>query len=102
MEKNILIKIHKSYRWVVAICDEELYGKLFTEGERQLDLTGNFFKGESMNEKKIRLEIIRCLREDANFNVVGDRSVGIIKKLGLAKESDIIKIDSVPFILLLI
>lgn len=102
MEKNILFKIHKSYRWVVAICDEELAGKYFSEGNRQIDLTGKFFRGDVMKEEKIKSEIRRCIREDATFNVVGERSIEILKKIGLTKNENIFWVDGVPFVLILL
>ncbi len=102
MDKDILLKIHKSYRWVVAICDKDLIGKVLSEEEKQLDLSGNFFKGEEVDEKKAKTEIIRALREDATFNVVGERSVKLFLDLGLAKKEELLQIEGVPFILLLL
>ena len=57
MVEDFLVKIHKSYRDVVAICDKNLFGKKIVEGERQLDLMGEFFNGEVKNEESLR-EII--------------------------------------------
>jgi len=102
MDNDILFKIHKSYRWVVAMCDEELVGKVFTEGIKQLDLSGPFFKGELIDKKKLRAEIFRCVREDATFNIVGERSVEIAKKFGLVKEGGIFRVDNIPFVLILL
>jgi uncharacterized protein len=102
MDKDILFKIHKSYRWVVAMCDEELIGKVFSEGMKQLDLSGNFFKGELTDRKKLKLEIFRCVREDATFNIVGEKSVEVAKKLGLVKDEGILRIDNIPFVLVLL
>ena len=43
---KILIKIHMSYRNVIAVCDEDLLGKKFEDEKRQLDIKEGFFKGE--------------------------------------------------------
>ena len=51
-EKNILIKTHQAYRFVVAICDKELKGKIIKEENKKLDLTGKFFEGKEMTEKE--------------------------------------------------
>ena len=42
----MLVKIHKSYRDVVAICDSRLLGNKFEQGNMQIDLTGEFFNGD--------------------------------------------------------
>ena len=43
----ILAKVHKANdRVVLALCDSELFGKRYTEENKQLDLTSEFFKGE--------------------------------------------------------
>ncbi len=102
MEKEFLFKIHKSYRWVVAICDKEIYGKKFTEGIKQIDLTGNFFKGELIDRSILKSEIIRCIREDATFNIVGEKSVEIAKEIGMARDEEVLKIKGVPFFLILL
>ena len=102
MKKEILLKIHKSYRWVVAICDKDLVGKKFTEENRQIDLTGNFFRGELMSEEKLKSEIKRCLKEDATFNIVGKKSVELAEKMELASVENILEVDGVPFVLVLL
>ena len=96
-----MLKIHDSYRLAVAICDKELIGRILSEGIMQLDLTTIFFKGEEMSEDKVKEEIWRCALEDANFNIVGERSIGLALELGLIEESGIRKIQGVPFALVL-
>ena len=39
----MFVNVIKSYRDVVAICDKELIGKKFEEGNFQLDVKENFF-----------------------------------------------------------
>jgi len=99
---DILLKIHESYRWVVAVCDSDVFGKKLIEGKRVLDVSGNFFKGRAINEWKARDEIIRCAGEDATFNFVGRKSVGIAKELGVVKDEGIVNIDGVPVALVLL
>jgi hypothetical protein len=43
--------IHSSCRDVVAICDSELLGKVFEEGQLQLDVKESFYKGEKGSQK---------------------------------------------------
>ena len=102
MGKGISLKIHKSYRWVVAVCDEELIGRKLIDGKRVLDLSGEFFKGEIMNNEEIRKELSRCKNEDATFNFVGERAVKIAKESGIANDEGIVEIDKTPFALVLL
>ncbi|MFA5060931.1 MAG: DUF424 family protein [Candidatus Pacearchaeota archaeon] len=102
MVKDFLFKVHKSYRSVISICDKEIYGKKFTQGDMQLDLTGVFFSGEEVDKEELREEIIRCVREDATFNIVGEKSIELIKELGMVKEEDVLRVEGVPFLLVLL
>jgi hypothetical protein len=52
MDKDILLKIHKSYRWVVAICDKDWIGKVLSEKKNNCDLSGNFLKVKKWTKKK--------------------------------------------------
>ena len=99
---EILLKIHESYRWVVAVCDKDIFGKKFTQGKRSLDLSGEFFNGEEMNKEEVAGEIVRCKMEDATFNFVGEKSVKIAKDLGIVADEGVIKVDGVPFALVLL
>lgn len=100
-EEDFLVNIHKSYRNVVAICDKNLFGKKIVEGERQLDLTGEFFNGGVRNEGALREIILDQSREDATFNIVGNKSVFVAKDLGIIVDEGISKIGGVSFALVL-
>lgn len=101
-EVKIFLNIHKSYRWVVAICDEELLDKKLIEENRTLDLTGNFFKGSLMDVSEVESEIIRCVNEDATFNIVGKNSIEVALRMGIILEEGIMEIQGVPFALSLL
>ena len=98
---EILLKVHESYRWVVAVCDKDVFGRKLLEGKKALDVSGEFFNGDEMSGDKVREEIVRCCREDANFNFVGEKSVGVAKELGIVKDEGITMIEGVPFALVL-
>ena len=102
MMGDYLFKVHESYRWVVAVCDKDVYGRKLVDGERQLDLTGPFFEGEEVDEDGLRERIVDCVKEDATFNIVGVRSVGVAKSLGIVKDEGVIEIEGVPFALVLL
>lgn len=98
----MLVKIHSSYRNVVAICDSDLIGKSFEEGEKCITLNPNFYQGEEKAEKEI-LEIIeKGMNEDFTFNIVGKESTALALKVGIIKEEGIIRIQGVPIALVLL
>lgn len=99
---EILINIHESYRWVVAVCDKNIFGRKLKEGNRVLDLSGEFFNGKEVSEEKASEEIIRCNYEDATFNFAGEKSVSLAKELGLVKDEGVVEVEGVPFALLLL
>lgn len=91
------IKIHKSYRDVVAVCDTDLIGKRFEEGKRQLDIKEHFFKGEEITKEEAIKQLSLQLREDATFNIVGNESTKAAIEAGIFSEEDIDMIDNIPF-----
>ena len=97
----MLINIIKSYREIVTICDYELLGKYFEEGDFQLDIKESFYKGEKKTEQEI-IEIIKDMKmEDATFNIVGEKSINAAIKAELISEDSVRKIQGVPFVLVL-
>ena len=102
----ISIKLHKSYRTLVAVCDSELIGKRFEEefekGIKQLDLRENFYKNEELSYKEV-IELMKSqAKEDATFNIVGRESVKAAKEAGIIKEEGIGKIQDIPYALVLL
>ena len=102
----IFVKIHKSYRTVVAVCDSDLIGKKFEEefekGIKQLDLRENFYKNEELSYKEV-LELIKeQAKEDATFNIVGKDSIKAALEAGIIDKSGIGKISGIPYALVLL
>ena len=96
------IKIQKSYREIVAICDSELLGKRFEEGKFQLDIKESFYKGEEKSKQEA-LDILKKMSiEDATFNIVGKESVDTAIKAGIISKQGIKKIQGIPFALVLL
>ncbi|MEK6906934.1 MAG: DUF424 family protein [Nanoarchaeota archaeon] len=77
---------------VVAICDEDLLGKKFSENNLKLEITKRFYKGEIIADEKI----IEILQNARNINIVGKDSVKLAVKAGIIDESNIIKIKKIP------
>jgi len=98
----MIVKIIKSYRDIVAICDSELLGKKFEEGKFQLDVKESFFNGEETDEEKA-IEIMQDMeKEDALFNIVGEKAINAALKAGIIKQEGIGKISNIPFALILL
>jgi len=98
----ISIKIHKTYRSVVAVCDSDLIGKKFEEGIRQLDLRENFYKEQELDKEKAVQIIQQQANEDATFNIVGKKSIQAAIKAGIITEKDVDTIQNIPFTLTLL
>ena len=94
--------IIKTYRDVIAICDAELLGKVFEQGDFQLDVKESFFKGEKVSEEKAIKIMQDMTEEDATFNIIGKKSVNAALKSGIISEDVIKKIQGIPFALKLL
>jgi hypothetical protein len=95
------IKIHKSYRDVVAICDKELIGKSFEQGNFQLEVKESFFNGKEVSEKEALEIISNMAKEDATFSIVGKKAVNLALKTGIIEREGIKTIQEIPFALVL-
>lgn len=93
------VKIHHSYRIVVAVCDSDLIGKKFEEGNRQLDIPERFYKDTEMNEEQVIDLFARYSREDATFNIVGPEAVRVALNAEIIAEDHVGHIQGVPFVL---
>lgn len=86
----------------MAICDSDLLGKIFEEGQFQLDIKEGFYKGEEMNEDETKEIILKMAAEDATFNIVGKKSVSLAISAGLITREGIKSIRGIPFALVLV
>ena len=98
----MLIKIIKSHRNIVAVCDSELLGKKFEEGKFQLDVKESFFSGEETSEEKAVQIMKKMSQDDATFNIIGEKSVNAALKAGIITKDGIRMIQGVRFALVLI
>ena len=96
------VKIHKTYRDVIAICDSDLIGKTFEEGDFELNVKENFYGGEEVDEEKLLKIINNMSIEDSTFNIIGQESVNIALKAEIISEEGVKKIQGIPFSLVLL
>lgn len=95
------INIINSYRYVVAICDSNLLGKVFEEEKFQLDVKESFYKGKEVSQREA-IEMMKDMqKEDATFNIVGEEATKTAVKAGIIEEEGIRTIQNIPFALVL-
>jgi len=89
----VTVKIHKREgRVIAAVCDTELLGKKFEEGKLQLDLTGDFYKGEEKDSS----EAGDLIRNADHVNLIGKESVKLGIQKGIIDEQNVKIVDGVP------
>jgi len=96
------VRVIKSKRYVVAVCDSELIGKTFEEGKFQLEVKASFFSGKEMNEEETISVMEKMMDEDATFNIVGKNSVEAALKAGIIDEDSVKEVQGIPFVLKLL
>ena len=67
---------------VLAMCDEELLGKKFSEGKAVLDLIKyrEFYEGERLDESSEELK--KMISEAGSINAVGKKSIRMLQEFG--------------------
>jgi len=98
----MLVKVYKSYRDIVAICDAEILGKKFEEDIFQLDLKENFYNGRKISKEELIKLLKEYSKEDATFNIVGKKSVECAIESEIIDRKSVKKIKGVPFALVLL
>jgi uncharacterized protein len=98
----MLIKIIKSQRNIVAVCDSDLIGKKFEEGKLQLDVKENFFLGEEVDEQEAIRIMEKMAEDDATYYIVGEKSIHAALEAGVIDEDGIVRIQGIPVSLVLL
>lgn len=97
----MFVKVHKSYRDVVAVCDSELIGKKFEEDDFQFEVKENFFMGDEVSDAEAISLMKKMSAEDATFNIIGEESIMAAAKAGIISEKNVNEIQGIPFALVL-
>lgn len=117
------MKVRKisSYRDILAVCDSDLLGKVFDSGnseesnssqeggkkevQTQLEVKESFFNGPGTEEKgkEETREIMKDMKkEDATFNLVGEKTINTALEAEIIKEDDVRKIQGIPYSMILL
>lgn len=95
------VKLHKSSRTVVAICDEDLLGKTFREGIKQLEVRESFYKGEKLSKPEV-ISLMRYeFKSSSTFNIVGKESIKTAIEAGIIAKEEFSKVKNIPFTLII-
>ena len=82
------VKIHRSPSGeVLAVCDEELLGQSFSEGELRLKVGQGFYGGDTV--------LLEYLCRANSINLVGNESVAVAIREGYVDEKRVISIGGV-------
>jgi hypothetical protein len=89
----MIVKVHQTPNGkMLAVCDSDILGKVFEEGEKQLDLSAQFYQGSEKTEEELETLIKDCYI----INAVGKDSVGFLVKHNLIDKENIMTISDVP------
>lgn len=87
-----LNQMHREGEYIVAICDQNLLGESFEEGDRCIHVSEQFYKGRLVSVE----EGIAAMVKATIANIVGECIVNEALKAQLIHERGIIRIQNVP------
>jgi len=73
---------------LVAVCDSELVGKTFKEGDLKIEVKESFYGDKDVGEEEVK----RALRMATIANITGRRAVELAIKLGIIDKENVLKI----------
>ena len=86
-------KIHNNGMFqVLAICDEDLIGKVIEDRDIKIEISESFYKGEKKNEK----EVLKLMQNSGNINMIGNNCIKIAIDNGIIHEENVIFIKKIP------
>ena len=81
---------------MISVCDAGLVGKILSQGEIVLSLSGDYFQQEVIGVNKAAELLKKC----SIANLVGEKIVALAVSLGLAKEVSVKRICGIPFLMI--
>tara|TARA_Y100000031_G_C8074951_1_gene316891 strand:+ start:70 stop:363 length:294 start_codon:yes stop_codon:yes gene_type:complete len=89
-----IVKIHiADGKRVIALCDKDVLNKKFEEGEKQLDVTAQFYQGE----EKTKEEVIDLFTKPGHVNAIGKESVTLLVEQDLIDSDHVREIAGIPY-----
>ncbi len=76
----------------MAVCDNDIIGKRFKEGELVLKLDEGFYKGEDVWDEEVKA----ALSDATIANIAGEKSIACAVECGCIDPDNIIFIQGIP------
>ncbi|MEB3825258.1 MAG: DUF424 family protein [Desulfurococcales archaeon] len=94
--KLLRYKVHhiQGHPSMLAVSDEELLGKRFEEGDLVIEVNKELYDGELATEA----QVASLMKSYDIVIIVGDRSVGLAKELGLISEESVLRVGGTPHV----
>lgn len=77
---------------LIAVCDKEIIGKKFHEGELMLSLDSGFYKGIDASESDVK-EALLCA---TIANIAGEKAIACAVECGCVDPDTVIFIEGIP------
>ena len=74
---------------LVSVCDPDVLGETFENGQVSLTVEADFYDGEEVDEDAVVDSLARC----AVANIVGTRSVEVTIEHGFVEEANVLDIE---------
>ena len=73
---------------LVAVCDSDIVGKTFREGEIKIEVKESFYGDRDVGEEEVK----RALRMATIANITGRRAVELAIRMGIVDRENVLKI----------
>ncbi|MFW9935756.1 MAG: DUF424 domain-containing protein [Candidatus Thorarchaeota archaeon] len=87
-----LNQMRREGEYIVAICDQNILGQSFEEGDRCIHINERFYKGKLVSVE----EGLAAMGKATIANIVGENIVNEALKAQLIHERGVIRIQNVP------
>lgn len=74
---------------LVSVCDADVLGQEFSNGDVSLTVEPEFYEGERADEETVVTSLTRC----TTANLVGTHAVGVAIEHGLIDEENVLELD---------
>ena len=74
---------------LVSVCDPDVLGETFENGEASLTVDPDFYEGEVATAEEVVASLARC----SVANLVGNEAVGVAIEHGFVEEANVLKFD---------
>lgn len=75
---------------LVAVCDADILGETFEDGELSLTVTEEFYGGDEADERAV----VESLARATVANIVGDRAVALAIENGFVDEANVLDVGA--------